>query len=146
MIRIKLESSALNWSKNGFFNFIRICGMKPEARRSKFELARYCTGWGHFSRREGQKTATLGYCYHQYDPWGPCRKDGCMKNIVCTKWFPKPFQKKTLLDKDRSYPIYRRRSPQDGGIVVKRKRGKLTTDGWYPTIPISPNGTNARLK
>ena len=53
---------------------------------------------------------------------GPCGKDNpnspCMKNAIdskCPKKFPKPFFKGTIIDDDMSHPIYRRRSPEDGG-------------------------------
>ena len=53
---------------------------------------------------------------------GPCGKakpdSPCMENGRCTKNFPKDFQKQTVVDKDNNYPIYRRRSPEDGGQQV----------------------------
>ena len=75
---------------------------------------------------------------------GPCNADHCIKKGVCTKGFPKAFQKKTVLDEERSYPIYQRRSTQDGGQTGKKEmmiNGKkpfitLTIVGWYLTIHI----------
>ncbi|XP_010484960.1 PREDICTED: ATP-dependent DNA helicase PIF1-like [Camelina sativa] len=52
---------------------------------------------------------------------GPCgihhRENVCMNNGKCTKFFPKPFMEKTVVD-DAGYPIYKRR--QDGRFVQKR--------------------------
>ncbi|XP_010473823.2 PREDICTED: uncharacterized protein LOC104753242 [Camelina sativa] len=53
--------------------------------------------------------------------YGPCgihhRENVCMNNGKCTKFFPKPFMEKTVVD-DARYPIYKRR--QDGRFVHKR--------------------------
>ena len=42
-------------------------------------------------------------------PGSACYRDGS-----CSKGFPKPFRRQTTMGDD-SYPLYRRRSPQDGG-------------------------------
>jgi len=48
-------------------------------------------------------------------PWQPC-----MKNGKCTKGFPKPFSNETK-DSGDGYPIYKRRSPENGGSKAKVK-------------------------
>ena len=52
---------------------------------------------------------------------GPCGsrnpRSPCMKDGKCTKNFPKAFQKETFLDPERNHPVYRRRSPEDGGVT-----------------------------
>ncbi|KAL7132310.1 hypothetical protein ABFS83_12G064800 [Erythranthe nasuta] len=53
---------------------------------------------------------------------GPCGqanlKSPCMKDIVCTKRFPKPFVQRTESDAD-GFTVYRRR--EDGRTVTKKK-------------------------
>ncbi|XP_058751157.1 uncharacterized protein LOC131624213 [Vicia villosa] len=45
-----------------------------------------------------------------HGPCGPSRMTSqCMKNLKCTKFFPKKFQEDTVVDAD-GYPLYRRRS------------------------------------
>ena len=53
---------------------------------------------------------------------GPCQRNSmCMylpngeRADKCQKSFPKPFSKDTVWDEELSYPIYKRRSPSDGG-------------------------------
>ena len=60
-----------------------------------------------------------------------------MENGRCTKKFPKDFQKQTVVDQDNNYPIYRRRSPEDGGRqVVCEKTGRVIDNRWVvPYIP-----------
>ena len=64
---------------------------------------------------------------------GPCgdqnKESPCMENGKCSKQFPKPFQKDTLMDEDRSYPVYRRRAPDDGGGRTV-KNGKIIDNRW----------------
>ena len=70
---------------------------------------------------------------------GPCGDQNtnspCMENGKCSKQFPKPFQKHTLMDEDRSYPVYRRRAPEDGGGQTI-KNGKLIDNRWV--VPYNP--------
>ena len=51
---------------------------------------------------------------------GPCRvhnsKSPCMKNGMCSKYYPKSFQNRTTINQD-GYPIYRRRD--DGSTIEK---------------------------
>lgn len=44
-----------------------------------------------------------------------CEVGKCLENNVCKKKFPKQFVKHSKSSED-SYPIYRRRSPEDGGL------------------------------
>ena len=70
---------------------------------------------------------------------GPCGDQNtnspCMENGKCSKQFPKPFQKRTLMDEDRSYPVYRRRAPEDGGGQTI-KNGKVIDNRWV--VPYNP--------
>ena len=70
---------------------------------------------------------------------GPCGehnpKSPCMENGKCTKGFPKPFVKKTIVDPDKSYATYQRRSPSDGGRTLKHD-GKEIDNRWI--IPYNP--------
>ena len=58
---------------------------------------------------------------------GPCGERNptspCMKKKSCTKFYPKPFSAVTVIDPDSNKPIYRRRSPEQGGRQVMIKRG-----------------------
>jgi len=50
----------------------------------------------------------------------------CFKDGGCSKNFPKPFRRQTSMGDD-SYPLYRRRSPEDGGKkFTKYVHGKAT--------------------
>ena len=43
-----------------------------------------------------------------------------MENGSCTKHFPKPFSRRTIVDEETSHPLYQRHSQEeDGGSVVK---------------------------
>ena len=70
---------------------------------------------------------------------GPCGElnpqSPCMENGKCTKGFPKPFQFSSIVDEETSYPIYRRRSPEQGGQTAKK--GNLTIDNRW-VVPYSP--------
>jgi hypothetical protein len=82
---------------------------------------------------------------------GPCGKENpncpCMENGRCTKNFPKDFQKQTVVDTDNNYPIYRRRSPEDGGQqVVCEKTGRIIDNRWVvPYIPFLSLRTNCHI-
>ena len=72
---------------------------------------------------------------------GPCGLDNpscpCMENGRCTKKYPKSFQKKTIVDPDSNNPIYRRRSPEDGGRqIICPKTGRTIDNRWV--VPYSP--------
>ena len=53
---------------------------------------------------------------------GPCGDDNvkcpCMKDGVCSKKFPKPFQDETSID-EQGFPVYRRRD--NGRFIIKNK-------------------------
>ncbi|GFR00788.1 ATP-dependent DNA helicase, partial [Trichonephila clavata] len=61
---------------------------------------------------------------------GPCghinKSSPCMLNGTCTK-ISKVFRKETQTGED-GYPQYRRRSPDDGGIVTQIKKIMLTIE------------------
>ena len=61
---------------------------------------------------------------------GPCGADQpnmqCMATGKCDKFFPKKYQKYTVVDSASSFPTYKRRSPEDGGRVMTIKRGGQT--------------------
>ena len=61
-----------------------------------------------------------------------------MEDGKCTKHFPKEFQEKTVVDTDSNYPVYRRRSPNDGGRQVScEKTGRIIDNSWVvPYIPL----------
>ena len=56
---------------------------------------------------------------------GPCgdifqiRESVCMKDAVCTKYFPKDFASHTIYY-DKGYPVYRRRD--DGRAFIKKRK------------------------
>ena len=64
---------------------------------------------------------------------GPCGaqnpKAPCMENNKCTNNFPKPFQLASMVDEQSSHPIYRRLSPEDGGLTFV-KNGKVIDNSW----------------
>ena len=53
------------------------------------------------------------------NPICPCMK----KTKKCDKFYPKPFSPVTVVDEDKNRPIYRRRSPGQGGRQKKILRG-----------------------
>ena len=72
---------------------------------------------------------------------GPCGKENpkapCMENGKCTKNFPKEFQSRTIMDSDKTYPVYRRRSPEEGGRqIICPKTGRKIDNRWI--VPYSP--------
>ena len=79
------------------------------------------------------KNMIHGPCGALY-PECPCMSDG-----KCTKGFPKPFVSTTRMDTDTSYPVYRRRSPQDGGrtMVIKRGNREIVVDNRW-VVPYNP--------
>ena len=72
---------------------------------------------------------------------GPCGaanpRSPCMENGVCTKKYPKDFQKETIVDPDNNYATYRRRAPKDGGIEVVCPRSKTVIDNRF-VVPYCP--------
>ena len=71
---------------------------------------------------------------------GPCGANNprapCMEDGHCTKKFPKPFQSETVVDPEQYYATYQRRSPEDGGRIVKNDKGREIDNGWI--IPYNP--------
>ena len=70
---------------------------------------------------------------------GPCGASypdsRCMENGKCSKGFPKPFLKETIVDPEKNYATYKRRSPDDGGRKVKHN-GKEIDNSWV--VPYNP--------
>ena len=70
---------------------------------------------------------------------GPCGNEKpsapCMENGKCSKGFPKPFQKDTIVDTENSYATYRRRSPADGGRTIQIN-GRTVDNSWV--VPYNP--------
>ncbi|KAH9154401.1 hypothetical protein AeRB84_003508 [Aphanomyces euteiches] len=61
---------------------------------------------------------------------GPCGADNplapCMKNGKCSNRFPKDFISETRTDVN-GYPLYRRRSPREGGQTFEKRINRETT-------------------
>lgn len=55
---------------------------------------------------------------------GPCGQlnphSPCMKNNACTKKYPRNLISDTMTS-ENGYPLYRRRSPADGGFTVTKR-------------------------
>ena len=68
----------------------------------------------------------------------PCLEVDSNGKKICTKGFPKSFSKETHV-LDGSYPVYRRRSPLDGGecVEVYKNNKKITVDNSW-VIPYNP--------
>ncbi|XP_055584901.1 uncharacterized protein LOC129737764 [Uranotaenia lowii] len=70
---------------------------------------------------------------------GPCGtlnvNSPCMTDGKCTKRFPKPFVTETISGND-GYPLYRRRSPEDGGRFATIS-GRIEIDNRW-IVPYSP--------
>ena len=73
---------------------------------------------------------------------GPCgilnRNSPCMKDGICTKKFPKQFTQVTKMSKD-GYPLYQRKSPEDGGVeeVIKKGNEELVINNSW-VVPYCP--------
>lgn len=69
---------------------------------------------------------------------GPCgtanSTSPCMKNNICSKKYPMPLHRETQTGKD-GYPLYRRRSPDDGGFTVNIN-GNCLDNRWV--VPYNP--------
>ena len=71
-----------------------------------------------------------------HGPCGAANPDSrCMENGKCSKGFPKPFLKETMVDPEKNYATYKRRSPADGGRAVKHN-GKEIDNRWV--VPYNP--------
>ena len=75
-----------------------------------------------------------------HGPCGPAYpKSPCMEDGKCPKLFPKAYQKHTVIDAVSNFPVYRRRSPEDGGRVITIKRGGLTFEADNSmVVPYNP--------
>ena len=73
---------------------------------------------------------------------GPCgalnTSAPCMKDGKCSKGYPKPMVKHTQTDRD-GYPLYRRRSREDGGsfTVLKIRNEEVEVDNRW-VVPYNP--------
>ena len=60
---------------------------------------------------------------------GPCGAlypgQACMEEGKCTKKYPKPYAKHTMMDPASGFPTYRRRAPEDGGRTVTIVRNRV---------------------
>ncbi|XP_065832990.1 uncharacterized protein [Oscarella lobularis] len=69
---------------------------------------------------------------------GPCgqlnRRSPCMKDGQCTKRYPRQFLRETITSLN-GYPLYRRQSPDDGG--VETTIGRFHVDNRW-VVPYSP--------
>jgi hypothetical protein len=67
---------------------------------------------------------------------GPCgdrmKSCPCMKNGVCSKFYPRKFSSATIFDQN-GYPLYRRR---DTGVVVEKKGIELDNRSVVPYNPV----------
>ncbi|GFU82926.1 ATP-dependent DNA helicase [Trichonephila clavipes] len=79
---------------------------------------------------------------------GPCgrinKSSPCMLNGNCTKKYPRCFQKETQTGED-GYPQYRRRSPEDGGIVTQIKGNNVDNRWVVPYNPVLSRTFNAHI-
>ena len=73
---------------------------------------------------------------------GPCGalnpRSPCMKNGRCSVGYPRQYLEATVLP-ERSYPLYRRRSPEDGGRRAQTpgRRGVEIDNRWI--VPYNPH-------
>lgn len=70
---------------------------------------------------------------------GPCGRENptapCMEDGKCKKNYPKSYARETTYSDQQIYPIYRRRSPEDGGTKYTYQ-GRTITNAWV--VPHSP--------
>ena len=70
---------------------------------------------------------------------GPCGtinpNSPCMEQGKCKHRYPKSLLDKTIMDHETSHPVYRRRSPQDGGVTAYI-RGHWVDNSWV--VPYNP--------
>ena len=73
---------------------------------------------------------------------GPCGEHDsgrqCMQDGICDKKYPRAFISETQTGHD-GYPLYRKRSPQEGGesAYVKRKEEQILVDNQW-VVPYCP--------
>ncbi|GBN09155.1 hypothetical protein AVEN_240526-1 [Araneus ventricosus] len=77
------------------------------------------------------------------NPRSPCMKDG-----ICTKRYPRLFLKETQTGQD-GYPLYRRRSSQDGGFTanINCRGSEVSLDNTWivPYCPLLTKIFNAHI-
>ena len=62
---------------------------------------------------------------------GPCSFGWpCWEDDSCGKHFPKEFTTTTVIESHGNYPLYRRRSPEDGGNTATSSNGTLLDNRW----------------
>ena len=70
-----------------------------------------------------------------HGPCGPLNVTSpCMKDGKCTKKYPRSFLKETVTA-ENGYPLYRRRSPQDGGRTFMNSNNVTIDNRWV--VPYS---------
>ncbi|GFU82916.1 ATP-dependent DNA helicase [Trichonephila clavipes] len=79
---------------------------------------------------------------------GPCRhinkSSPCMLNGNCRKKYPRCFRKETQTGED-GYPQYRRRSPEDCGIITQIKDNNVDNRWVVPYNPVLSHTFNAHI-
>ncbi|GFQ71965.1 ATP-dependent DNA helicase [Trichonephila clavata] len=79
---------------------------------------------------------------------GPCghinKSSPCMLNSKCTKKYRRCFRKETQTGED-GYPQYRRRSPENGGIVTQIKENNVDNRWVVPYNPVLSRTFNAHI-
>ena len=91
-------------------------------------------------------------CIRTHMVHGPCGlinpNSPCMKNGVCSKRYPRKFLKQTQTGVD-GYPLYRRRSPEDGGFTTNLfiRGSEISVDNrWIvPHCPLLSRLFNAHI-
>lgn len=97
---------------------------------------------GSPARKQAEELQELVIRHHRHGPCGALNPTNvCMYDkegnltTVCQKGFPKSFQPYTEWSETEFYPIYRRRSPFDGGRSIITPFGTLD-NRWI--VPYSP--------
>merc|ERR1711867_362629 len=95
-------------------------------------------------RRKPLWDTVLGNMIH-----GPCGAQNpscpCMQNGVCTKKYPKAFQDRTIVDESTSHPDYRRRSPDQGGLVGRKENFRFDNRSVVPYNPYLSSRFNCHI-
>ena len=95
-------------------------------------------------RRKPLWDTVLGNMIH-----GPCGAQNpscpCMQNGVCTKKYPKAFQDRTIVDESTSHPVYRRRSPDQGGLVGRKENFQFDNRSVVPYNPYLSSRFNCHI-
>ncbi|KAI9081228.1 hypothetical protein K1719_036800 [Acacia pycnantha] len=128
---IKADVYFVEFQKEGYHTHISysvVC--ESEKIRSSFEVDQLISQRYQINL----KTPKLYELVGSYMVHGPCgrssRSAPCMKDGKCSKYFPKRFCARTMLD-EHGYPTYRRR---DDGHMVSRKGVKLDNRSIVPYL------------